>query len=112
MDIIETLSRLTESAGVSGEENNAGLTACEMLREYGESSTDFFGNVYCRRFGFDENKPTVLLDAHIDEIGMIVTYITDEGFLKVSNCSNEGLRMMDNTRSLVCSGATFSRPLT
>ena len=94
MDIIETLSRLTGSAGVSGEENNAGLTACEMLREYGESSTDLFGNVYCRCFGFDENKPTVLLDAHIDEIGMIVTYITDDGFLKVSNCGGLDRRLL------------------
>ena len=33
-------------------------------------------------------------------------------FLNVSNCSKEGLRITDNTRSLVCSGATFNRPLT
>ena len=32
--------------------------------------------------------------------------------LNVSNCLKEGLRITDNTRSLVCSGATFSRPLT
>ena len=94
MDIIEILSCLTESAGVSGEENNASVTACEMLKEFGESSIDFFGNVYCKRFGFDESKPTVLLDAHIDEIGMIVTYITDEGFLKVSNCGGIDRRLL------------------
>ena len=33
-------------------------------------------------------------------------------FLNCLNCSNEGLRMCMSTLSLVCSGATFSRPLT
>lgn len=32
----------------------------------------------------EKAKNRILIDAHIDEIGFIVTYITDEGFLKVS----------------------------
>ena len=42
----------------------------------------------------NESKPHILLDAHIDEIGMIVTYITDEGFLKVANCGGVDRRVL------------------
>lgn len=86
MDIKEILQRLTGACGVSGDENYAAAEAKDILSQYGKVSADICGSVVCRVGEFDESKPTVLLDAHIDEIGMIVTYITDDGFLKVSNC--------------------------
>lgn len=99
MDSIENLkdilSRLTEAAGVSGDENTASHTASEMLERYGEVRVEeSTGNVFLRRDGFDESKPTVLLDAHIDEIGMTVSYITDDGFLKISNCGGLDRRVL------------------
>lgn len=36
----------------------------------------------------------MLLDAHIDEIGMIVTYITEDGFLKISGCGGLDTRLL------------------
>ncbi|NLZ46831.1 MAG: M42 family metallopeptidase, partial [Clostridiales bacterium] len=38
--------------------------------------------------------PTILLEAHIDEIGFIVSYITDDGFLMVSNCGGIDRRLL------------------
>ena len=52
------------------------------------------GNVYGVSKDFSKNKKTLLLDAHIDEIGMIVTYITDDGFLKVSACGGLDTRLL------------------
>ena len=51
-------------------------------------------NVYCT-FGQGYH---FLLDAHLDEIGMIVTDITDDGFIKVNRCGGiafglRGLRL-------------------
>lgn len=95
MDIKEILSRLTASAGVSGNEFAVCRQAAEILSAYGETVADSdSGCVYCKVFGYDESKPTILLDAHIDEIGMIVTYITDDGFLKVSNCGGLDRRVL------------------
>lgn len=99
MDSIENLkdmlSRLTASAGVSGDENTASHTAAKMLEKYGNVSVEeSTGNVFFKRGNFDESKPVVLLDAHIDEIGMTVSYITEDGFLKVSNCGGLDRRVL------------------
>ena len=85
LDTYELLKALVEKNGVSGAENSAAQYAKEILSRYGETNIDVLGNVLCKVGKFDNSKPTLLLDAHIDEIGMIVTYITDDGFIKVSN---------------------------
>lgn len=85
LDTYELLKALVEKNGVSGAENSTAQYVKEILSSYGETSIDVLGNVICKVGRFDDSKPTLLLDAHIDEIGMIVTYITNDGFLKVSN---------------------------
>ena len=37
---------------------------------------------------------TILLDAHIDEVGMVVTNISENGFLTVNNCGGIDLRTL------------------
>ena len=84
MNIEETLKSLCAIPSVSGGEKAAHDTLIKLLSEYTDNvKTDAFGNVTCF-IGDDSNKPVLLLDAHIDRIGMIVTFIDDKGFLKVS----------------------------
>lgn len=94
MDIKKTIFELINSVGVSGEEFSASETAQKLLSAYCKTETDYFGNVIGYLGEFDDKKPTILLDAHIDEIGFIVTYITDSGFLKVSNCGGIDRRLL------------------
>ena len=94
MDLKQILGNLVNLTGVSGCEFPASEYACELLSQYLDCEIDSFGNVIGRSKKFSENKQTLLLDAHIDEIGMIVTYITDEGFLKVSNSGGLDKRLM------------------
>jgi len=49
-----------------------------------EIKTDFYGNAYAYYNKYNENKKTVLIDAHADEIGFIVFDITDDGFIKIA----------------------------
>jgi endoglucanase len=83
MNIKETLKILCESIGVSGYEISASEAAKELLIEYmPNAEIDKFGNVIGSII-HDEMLPLLLIDAHIDEIGMIVNFIDEKGFLKV-----------------------------
>lgn len=94
-EITEILFKLTSQNGVSGDEFCAAETAAQMLRQYTDDVTvDDFGNVIADIGEREEGKPHIMLDAHIDEIGFIVTYITEEGFLKISNCGGIDRRLL------------------
>ena len=45
--------------------------------------SDAYGNVWATREGADPSAPSVMLEAHADEIGFVVKYVTDEGFIHV-----------------------------
>lgn len=90
MNTLELLKELTSLVGVSGKENNVSAYLCNALKEYGEVSVDGMNNVVCT---FGEGKH-FLLDAHLDEIGLIVKSITDDGFIKVDKCGGIDERML------------------
>lgn len=86
MDIAKVLEELCALGGVSGGETAAHETALKLLREYApDAKADKFGNIigYVSSEEKDSDKPLLMLDAHIDRIGMVVTHIDDDGFLKV-----------------------------
>lgn len=87
---VKLLKELTSAAGVSGSEEHIVKLLKDKLEPYGEVSVDAMNNVYCT-FGEGYH---FLLDAHIDEIGLIVTEITDDGFIKVSKCGGVDNRML------------------
>ena len=93
MDFKAALKALTEEIGVSGDEFSASEKAAELLSRYARDvSVDDFGNVT----GFVKcgipNAKTLLLDAHIDRVGLIVTYIDDQGFLNVGACGSPDIK--------------------
>lgn len=93
MDIIKTLIELCKAHGVSGDEHNAGNAAKKLLCEYMDDVTvDSFGNVYGEtKFGGEKK---ILLDAHIDQIGFIINYVTEDGFLKFSSVGGIDHRLL------------------
>ncbi len=83
MSLKDTLFSLCSADGVSGDEFSAAGIALKELKRFTDSVyVDDFGNVFAR---IDNKKEkTVLLDAHIDQVGFVVNYITEDGFLKFS----------------------------
>lgn len=79
---LELLKELTQAVGVSGNEDNIVSLLKNKLKSYGEVTVDSMNNVFCT-FGEGYH---FLLDAHIDEIGFVVTEITDDGFIRFSAC--------------------------
>jgi len=85
---VELLKRLTSVPAVSGAEENIVKVLTDILKPYGNVSVDSMNNVFCT---FGEGCH-FLLDAHIDEIGFVVTSITDDGFIKVGKCGGIDMR--------------------
>ncbi len=94
MTFDEILRELCTADGVSGDEKNIACTCAAMLETYGSVRIDRSGNVICEVGKHSPEKKTLMLNAHIDEIGMIVTYITDDGFLRVSKCGGIDERVL------------------
>lgn len=87
---IDLLKDLTSAVGVSGDEENICKLLKEMLMPYGEAKIDNMNNVYLT-FGEGYH---FMLDAHIDEIGFVVTSITDDGFIKFDKCGGVDSRSL------------------
>ncbi len=94
MDIKETVRALSEAQGASGNETPAAELALSMLRKYCPEAEIVSGNVIGKFGVHSEGKPSLVLDAHIDQVGFIVTYITDEGFVKVGNLGGIDRRLL------------------
>ncbi|MCK4414844.1 MAG: M42 family metallopeptidase [Candidatus Eisenbacteria sp.] len=83
---MKLLKRLSEAFGGSGhEEEVAELVAAELKPLCGKVSTDTLGNVIGvkRGKGRQAGRKRIMLAAHMDEIGFIVSHIDDKGFLRV-----------------------------
>jgi len=78
---IELLKRTCEVAGAPGFEDRVRKLVLEEIKDLvDEVSIDNMGNVIAIKKG--KHPKRVMAAAHMDEIGFIVTHITDEGFVK------------------------------
>lgn len=83
--IKKMLSELCQAKGISGDESSVMEVSAKYLKKYCSSVEMKNGNIIGTLGSTDENAPHVMLDAHLDQIGLIVTNITDDGFLTVGN---------------------------
>ncbi len=90
MNTVDLIKNLVSLPAVSGNEDSLIEYLTGILSNYGEVKIDAMNNVSCT-FGEGYN---LLLDAHLDEIGMTVTSITDDGFLKVGAVGGIDRRML------------------
>ncbi len=92
-DLRDLIFRLCFVPGNSGDELSASKAAAAELAALGETEIDSVGNVYMH-FGKKDAKEHILLDAHIDQIGLIITGIDEDGFLSVDACGGMDKRLM------------------
>ena len=79
---IAFLKRLLDTPGPSGFESAPARLWRDEARAFAEISNDVAGNSMA--VVNPGGTPTIMLAGHIDEIGVIVTYIDDDGFLFIS----------------------------
>ena len=90
-EVSALLRTLCAASGVSGAENEAARVAAGLLGKYMPVRTDALGSVVGETEG---GKVKILLDAHLDQIGLVVTAIDDCGFLKVTKCGGADIRVL------------------
>ncbi len=95
METIEILKTLCAGHGISGFEHELHDTICTLLPWC--SITQKSTGTVIATFGDDEAEKKIMLDAHLDRIGMIVTYIDDSGFLKCANVGGLDLRALPSS---------------
>ncbi len=97
MNTIEALKKLCGVNGNSGDEKAAAELAFAMLSEYGKTHIDNLGSVICE-VAPTKNKRHVMLDAHLDQIALIVINIEDNGFLRTYPCGGIDRRSIFGTK--------------
>ena len=82
--IAQMLRKLTEADGPSGAEDAVAAVVRSLVHDYApELRVDALGSIIARRRGAAEPPGCIMLAAHMDEIGLIVTKV-EGGFLHVA----------------------------
>ncbi len=76
---VNLLKKLCEEYGASGHEERVRDLIISEVKDYcDEVKIDNIGNLICR---IGSGKPVYMFDAHMDEIGFVVKYIDEHGFI-------------------------------
>jgi putative aminopeptidase FrvX len=109
------LERLSNAHGISGYESNIReIITKEVEPCVDELRTDKMGNLIATKKG---KSPSVMIAAHMDEIGLMVKYIDDEGFIrfaKVGGWFDQTLlnqRVWLHTKKGMIAGVIGSKPV-
>ena len=78
---IELLTELTQADAIPGHEEAVMQIFHSYLEGVGVVQKDRLGSIFCAKNGNAE-KPRILLDSHMDEVGFIVQHITSAGYVK------------------------------
>jgi putative aminopeptidase FrvX len=109
MKLVEVLEKLSNANGVTGREDEVRDLMKKYLKPYvDETREDKLGNILALKKG-NKDAPTVMLAAHMDEVGLMVKNITKRGFLQFAKVGGIDDRILYAQRVIV---HTDKAPLT
>lgn len=98
----DLIRKLSDMRGISGFEYRITDQIKELFEPYSDSVTiDPLGSVIAVKKCGKENAPKLMIEAHCDEIGLMVTTITDEGYLTIANVGGVDQRTLPSTEVIV-----------
>ena len=81
----QLLKELTEIPGVSGDEKAVRKAIRDLIEPHvDEWSVDPMGNLIALKKGTGESDLRVMIDAHMDEVGFLITDVMTDGTFKFS----------------------------
>lgn len=100
--LIDTLKELCALPGVSSREDAVRDYIRAQVSPYADSiRVDAMGNLIVEKKGRVPGSKTLMLAAHMDEVGLMIHTITDEGYLKFSAVGGIDRRVLIGKRVLV-----------
>jgi endoglucanase len=97
------LRQLCEMPGVPGHEDRVRkLIMSEIDGLFDEVTVDPMGSLLCRRDADKPDAPKIMLLCHMDEIGFLVSHISDKGYLYLQPVGGFDPRNLFSRRVLVC----------
>ncbi len=102
---IDLLRKLCETPGVPGhEERVRDLIKAEIKGLFDDVHEDAMGSLHCVRKGKGKSPQRIMLLCHMDEIGFLVSHITDKGYLYLQPVGGFDPRNLFSRRVVVCTG--------
>lgn len=99
---VELLKRLTKEFGPSGNEGKIRELIKSEIKDYVDSfEEDALGNLIARKKG---NGKKIMISAHMDQIGFIITDIDKDGFLRFGNIGGISPRVSLSQRVIFDNG--------
>src|SRR5574344_985748 len=92
----EILQKLCFDGGMSGSENEMLETVSNLIGKYADVKQDINGNIIAE-MGDKNAEKHIMLNANIHRIGLIATYINDEGFIKAEPVGGIDLRTLQSS---------------
>ena len=107
MDLIDDLKTLIQAPSFSGEEDVVATWISSRLNEVGIQTERLKNNVWAKNLHFDETKPTVLLNSHLDTVKPNNQWTYNPFSAEIVGNQLIGLGVNDAGASLVCLLHTF-----
>jgi len=93
------LQQLSEAFGVSGQEDAVRKIILSAIKDHAtDIRIDPMGSITAFKKGTSRNRPRVMLAAHMDEIGFMVTGIGGDGLIKFTNIGGIDERILPALR--------------
>lgn len=95
----EMLFKLLKSRGVSGDEGEIRAAITEIVRPLCDDITvDTMGNLFAHKKGSGKSSVRAMACAHMDEVGLIVSYFRDDGLLEYDTVGGIDPRVLVSKR--------------
>lgn len=96
------LETLCNSFGVSGFENEVSDIIYKKAQKLCDKiEKDSIGNIICYKKGFENYHNKIMLTAHMDEVGFIVSGVTEEGYLRFKTVGGIDDRILQSQKLII-----------
>ena len=100
-NVLKLIQELSDAPGASGFEDEVVAVARRWCESIGPMKEDFLRNLYIHRKENTGTKPVVMLDAHSDEVGLVIHSIKPNGTLRFLMLGSWNKNALIGTKVLV-----------